>query len=129
LPATYLLVDYLREFLPNATISIHNNENETLPLAYARLAMANQSFTSLSSFGIFPMIGTFGDGYFHKGNHVNPFATHVPDFLSNVHQMEAPALGTGTIRNMLDTTTLNETLQWFVTPYMVELAWRIHLLR
>lgn len=115
--ATYLLVGYLRESWPNATISIHNNENETLPLAYARLAMANQSFTSLSSFGIFPVIGTFGDGYFQKGNHgVNPFATHVSDLLSNVHAMNAPVLGTGRIRNMLDTKTLNETLQWFVTP-------------
>jgi hypothetical protein len=115
--ATYLLVDYLREYLPNATISIHNNENETLPLAYARLAMANQSFTSLSSFGIFPVIGTFGDGYFQKGNRgVNPFATHVPALFSNVHEMNAPVLGTGTIKNMLATTTLNDTLQWFVTP-------------
>ena len=115
--ATYLLVDYLREYLPNATISIHNNVNETLPLAYARLAMANQSFISLSSFGIFPVIGTFGDGYFQKGNRgVNPFATHVPALFSNVHEMDAPVLGTGTIKTMLATTTLNDTLQWFVSP-------------
>jgi hypothetical protein len=115
--ATHLLVDYLQEYFPNATISIHNNESESLPLAYARLAMANQSFTSLSSFGIFPVIGTFGDGYFQKGNRgVNPFATHVPALLSNVHEMHAPVLSMGTIRNMLTTTTLNETLQWFVTP-------------
>ena len=110
--ATFLLVDYLQAMLPNATITIHNNEHETLPLAYARLAMANQSFTSLSSFGIFPIIGTFGHGYFQKGNGgVNPFATHIPQYLPNVHQMEAPVLTTWNIYKM----PLNETLAWFVS--------------
>ena len=57
--------------------------------------MANQSFTTLSSFGIFPVIGTFGDGYFQKGNRgVNPFNTHLPHYFSNLHMMEAPKLGT-----------------------------------
>jgi hypothetical protein len=53
----YALVDYLQAFAPAAKISIHNGPSETLPLAYARLAMANYSITSLSSFGIFPIIG------------------------------------------------------------------------
>jgi hypothetical protein len=51
------LVNYLQSFAPSAKISIHNDLNETIPLAYARLAMANYSITSLSSFGIFPVIG------------------------------------------------------------------------
>lgn len=53
----YALVDYLQAFAKDAKISIHNSVNETLPLAYARLTMANYSITSLSSFGIFPIIG------------------------------------------------------------------------
>jgi hypothetical protein len=53
----YALVDYLQAFAPSAKISVYNDANETLPLAYARLAMANYSITSLSSFGIFPIIG------------------------------------------------------------------------
>ena len=53
----FALVDYLQEFAPGARIRIHNGINETLPLAYARLAMANYSITSLSSFGIFPIVG------------------------------------------------------------------------
>ena len=41
--------------------------------------MGNISITSLSSFGIFPVIGTFGQGYFQRGNRgINPFATHIP---------------------------------------------------
>jgi hypothetical protein len=112
--ATHLMVDYLQNFLPHATISIHNGLNETLPLAFARLAMANQSFTSLSSFGIFPVIGTFGEGYFQKGNRgVNPFAEYIPgqSRFSNIHQMNASVLTTGQMCDM----HLNETLAWFLS--------------
>ena len=114
--ATYALVDYLKGFLlPNTTISIHNNENETLPLAYARLAMAKQSFTSLSSFGIFPIIGTFGDGYFQRGNRgVNPFGKYLPDFFPNVHMMKAPVISTGVMYNKIQNNCLDEILDWFV---------------
>jgi len=89
------LVDYLKPFAPNATISIRNDANETFPLVYSRLVMANYSITSLSSFGIFPVIGTFGQGYFQRGNRgVNPFAKYVPNYLNNVHQMNAEVRGT-----------------------------------
>lgn len=110
--ATYLLVNYLQDFLPKASITIRNDQAETLPLAYARLAMANQSFTSLSSFGIFPIIGTFGEGYFQKGNRgINPFAQYLPEYYPNLHMMDAPVLTTGSIYNM----RLNDTLAWFVS--------------
>ena len=86
----HALVDYLQAFAPKARITIHNGANETLPLAYARMVMANYTITSLSSFGIFPVIGTFGQGYFQKGNRgVNPFAKHVPKCLPNIHEMRA----------------------------------------
>ena len=78
---TYLLVKKLQEFLPSAKISIHNDKNETLPLTYARLIMANQSFTTLSSFGIFPVIGGFGRGYFQRGHRgLNMFANYLPEY-------------------------------------------------
>jgi len=107
----YALVDYLQEFAPNATISIHNGANETLPLAYARLVMANTSITSLSSFGIFPVVGTFGQGYFQKGNRgVNPFATYIPAILPNIHQMTADVNPTGRMRGK----TAEQIIAWFV---------------
>ena len=75
--------------------------------------MANQSFTSLSSFGIFPVLGTFGDGYFQKGNKgINPFAGHTTVLYSNLHEMNAPKLGAGQIMKM----PLKEVLEWFVSP-------------
>ena len=107
----YALVDYLQEFAPKAKISIHNGVNETHPLTYARLVMANYSITSLSSFGIFPIIGVFGQGYFQKGNYgVNPFATHVPNILKNVHQMEANVRGTGQMMGK----SIENLVEWFV---------------
>ena len=112
----YALVDYLQQFAPNAKISIHNGVNETFPLAYARLVMANHSITSLSSFGIFPIIGTFGQGYFQKGNRgVNPFATHIPNILSNIHQMEADVRGTGQMRGK----SIENLIKWFVNDAAV----------
>lgn len=109
----YLLIYYLKGFLREDTIiSIHNGPNETLPLAFARLAMAKQSFTSLSSFGIFPVLASFGQGYFQKGNRgVNPFNTHISKYAGyeNLHMMEAPFMSTWTIFK----TPINETYWWF----------------
>ncbi|KAL3779372.1 hypothetical protein HJC23_005232 [Cyclotella cryptica] len=108
---TYHLVNYLQGFLPTAKISIHNGLNETLPMTYARLAMANQSFTTLSSFGIFPVIGGFGMGYFQKGNWgVNPFARYLPDMCPNLIMMEAPVLTTSSLKGL----DLQSILDWFV---------------
>jgi hypothetical protein len=110
--AVYLLVDYLHSFYPEATINIRNSREETLPLTYARIAMARQSFTTLSSFGIFPVVGTFGEGYFQKGNRgVNPFASFIPRYLPNQHEMRAPVKSSGQIQTM----GLNATLAWFVS--------------
>jgi hypothetical protein len=104
------MVNFLQHAYPNATICIHNGPNETLPLAYARLAMARQSSTSLSSFGIFPIMGTFGDGYFQKGNGgVNPFNSYVPQYFPNLHEMTAPVKLSSEIKRM----GLKATLEWF----------------
>ncbi|KAL7477830.1 hypothetical protein ACHAW6_003622 [Cyclotella cf. meneghiniana] len=109
---TYHLVNYLQGFLPSAKISIHNGLNETLPLTYARLAMADQSFTTLSSFGIFPVIGGFGKGYFQKGNRgVNPFARYLPDIYPDLIMMEAQVLTTSALKGL----DLQSILEWFVT--------------
>jgi hypothetical protein len=109
--AVYLLVDYLQGHYPKATITIRNNEKETLPLTYARIVMAKQAFTSLSSFGIFAVIATYGKGYFQRGNQgVNPFTGDLPQRLPNLTEMTAPVLGALTIRKM----GLNATLAWFV---------------
>jgi tetratricopeptide (TPR) repeat protein len=107
----FALVEYLQDFAPKAKITIHNGSNETLPLAYARLVMANYAITSLSSFGIFPIVGTFGQGFFQKGNRgVNPFATYIPSILDNIHEMEANVRGTGEMKDK----SVEDLVEWFV---------------
>ena len=80
----------------------------------ARLVMANQSFTTLSSFGIFPVIGTFGKGYFQRGNRgVNPFANFLPKYFPNrLVMMTAPVLTMGAMRTM----NLTSILNWLAVP-------------
>ena len=88
-----LLVDYLTNNFPNISVTIRNSANDTLPLTWARLIMANQTIISLSSFGIFPCIGTFGQGYFQRGNSgVKRFNVHIPDILNSAHLMVSPVL-------------------------------------
>jgi hypothetical protein len=107
------LVDYLQGFLPNTTIRIHNDPNEPLAVTYARMVMSKQVFVSYSSFGIFPVIGTFGDGYFQSGKgNVNPWANHVPQALSNVHMMNAPHISSRRIMR----TGFGAALTWLLSP-------------
>ena len=60
------LVDYIRERFPKSRVTIHNGPSETIALAYARMTMSNQTIVGISTFGVFPAIGTFGTGYIRK---------------------------------------------------------------
>jgi hypothetical protein len=63
------LVECLQGLYPKTRISIRNDpDTEPLPVADTRLILAKQAFTSLSSFGIFPVIATHGRRYFQQGN-------------------------------------------------------------
>lgn len=107
------LVAYLNETLPYTRISVHNDPEEPLAVTFARLVMSKQAFVSLSSFGMFPVVGTFGEGYFQRGNGgVNPWAIAVPEVLPNVHMMSAPRMGAGQIMRA----GFPATLKWLLTP-------------
>jgi hypothetical protein len=60
------LVDYLQQRHPHARITIHNGPHETIALAYARMILARQTLAGLSTFGIFPVLATFGTAYLHQ---------------------------------------------------------------
>jgi len=108
-----VLVDYLEKAFPKSTVNVHNGIEDTLPVTYGRLTMAKQTIISYSSFGIFPAMGTFGDGYFQEGNRgVNPFNKHVPEVLPNTHIMTAPRLGTSQVKKA----GIDGVIKWFVTP-------------
>jgi hypothetical protein len=97
--AVFVLVDYLQKAFPNTKITIRNTENDTLPLTYARLTMAAQTIVSMSTFGIFPAIGTFGEGFYQKSGGQNRFAKNVAEILQNFHTMEGPIISSPDIRD------------------------------
>ncbi len=71
--ASTLLEEYLQSVYTKASISVY--ENDALPLQYARIAMAQQSFSSFSDFGMIPIIGTFGKGYFQPSTSTSSTTT------------------------------------------------------
>lgn len=120
--ATYRLVDTLQSSFPSAKIAIHNEVIDTLPLTLARLTMAKQSFTTVSSFGIFPVIGSFGKSYFQQGNrNVNWFVNTLPEiYPDKIHKITAPFISTWDIKKRLTMHGLNATLDWFADE---DFAW------
>jgi hypothetical protein len=57
------LVDYIQERHPTAQIFIRNERTERITLSYLRLIMAQQAVSGVSSFGVMPIVATFGRGY------------------------------------------------------------------
>jgi hypothetical protein len=81
-------------------------------MTYARLIMADQSFTTMSSFGIFPVIGGFGKGYFQQK--LNMFAYHLPAYYpESLFKMDGDFKSSGTIRQM----DLQSILDWLGDGY------------
>jgi hypothetical protein len=68
----YAFVDHLQERFPNAIITIRNDASETIALAYARMVMAQQVVGGMSTFSTFPIISSFGDGYYLRPRIVEP---------------------------------------------------------
>ena len=119
------LVDYLQPRFPNAKISIRNEKQETLTLAYSRLVMANQSFGLIpSTFSIFPVIAAFGQGYLTKPDNRmagsflrNPFTLDVyKDQPVEVDIGKDKLLYNQVLKKMFDEGLNDEILQWFQDP-------------
>jgi hypothetical protein len=88
-----LLVGRFKTDFPEATITIRNDQSETLTLAYVRLAVAEQSIVGLSSFGAFPILANFGTSYFVEGRLlVNKWLNHIPDMMDNLVVIIDPKL-------------------------------------
>jgi hypothetical protein len=57
------LVEYIKVHFPNAVVNVRNDSNETIALTFARMTMANQTIAGISTFGVMPVLSTFGTGY------------------------------------------------------------------
>ena len=97
---TAVLGRYLHTHFPNATISVRNNKNETPATAYSRLVLANQSFSGLSTFSIFPAIASFGTSYIPKGRS-SYFCPAIEKQYDNVKMIDGEVLTSNRIRTLL----------------------------
>jgi hypothetical protein len=66
------LRDYIQERHPHATVSIRNTKEETIALSMARLVLANQSIGGRSTFSVFPIVATYGTGYYLQPEILTP---------------------------------------------------------
>lgn len=92
---------YLQDRFPQSRVSIRNGKGETVALAYARLIMATKgSFAAPdSSFSVFPVLASFGQGY-----HIYP--TKLKDSHTLVNQW---LLASGRLNNDKQVIFMNET--------------------
>jgi hypothetical protein len=101
-PLSQLLMNYLQKFFPSARVSIY--EDDPTSLRFARIAMANQSFSSMSSVGMIPVIGTFGHGYFQasKNSRIQQRIRNIAkyDGFDNIHTMAGKVLSPSEMLNL-----------------------------
>ena len=80
----------LQHSYPNATIFIHpqySRRYDPHHLCTYGMIKASQTITTMRTFGIFPAMASFGDGYFKPSGRQNRFARHVPQVLPNFHEL------------------------------------------
>ena len=119
----YAFQDYLQDNFPKAKVHIRNDRTETIALAYVRMVMAKQVVGSMSTFSIYPIIGTFGTGYYLRPklndpsywaeNNIYP-VTKIWDIRTVIFDEDAKLLGTKT-RDLWDAYGDDVVLQWFRT--------------
>lgn len=65
-------VDHLQKRHPSAKITVRNDRLETITVAYVRMVLANQSVSAMSTFSLFPILGSFGTGYVLRPKNADP---------------------------------------------------------
>ena len=93
------LVHYLTRHFPNATVSVRNGHDETSAMDYARLVLANQSFSGLSTFSIFPSLASFGTSYIPKGR-LTYFCPPIAEQYQNVKMIDGQILTSKAIQKL-----------------------------
>lgn len=112
------LVEYIQERFPAARLRVHNDATETVAVTYSRIIMANQTIVGISSFSVFPAIGSFGTGYLLKPDPHGPNKwTTAPDISSivdNVVIFEEPSIiSVIQVRDLWKASGKEAILDWF----------------
>jgi hypothetical protein len=114
-------VDFIHESHPHSRVTIRNDPNETIGLAYARMIMANETIAGVSTFGVFPVMATFGKGYLRSAVHPirrfpNKWTTNPPldQFVENLKIVEEPDhIMTGEMKKLWKRRGAKAVLAWF----------------
>jgi hypothetical protein len=122
--ASTLLVQYLENYYSeerkgqSSVPAVSLYDSDSLPLQYARIVMAKQTFSSFSLFGMIPIIGTYGSGYyFHSPDHnsmadkIIQRASSCAGFENNIHPWKAKALSAQELMEM----SWDDISRWLIT--------------
>jgi hypothetical protein len=122
------LVEYIKERHPNSRIRVHNGPDETITLAYARMIMANETIAGISTFGVFPVMSSFGKGYLRSPEYptgkgpnmwtLNPRLDELVDNLSLV--VEKERIMVAEIKKLWETEGEKGVVAWFQSETIVE---------
>jgi hypothetical protein len=115
------LVDYIQERHPKSRIRIHNGPEETIALAYARMIMANETIAGISTFGVFPVLSTFGRGYLRspeyptgRGPNMWTLKPRLDTLVNNLHLVvEKDRIMVADIRKLWETGGKQAVVAWF----------------
>jgi hypothetical protein len=105
---TTALSDYLQQRFPHARIAVRNGPREVIALAYTRLVWADQAFSPISSFSVFPTLATTGRGHvrypdFRKSPNQWLLAYPLPENVYDITQNDGEGL------HVVSTTNSSET--------------------
>jgi hypothetical protein len=112
-------VEYIQKRFPNARVRVHNDAKETIAITYSRMIMANQTIVGISSFGVFPAIGTFGTGYLRRPDYHNApnkwvLSPPIDELADNVVLFDEPKrIMAASIKELWETRGKEGVLEWF----------------
>jgi hypothetical protein len=121
----FAFADHLKGRFPAAKVSIRNDYSETIAMAYSRIVMANQTIAAMSTFSVFPMVGSFGTGYYQYPRDADPskwlrhweypLSRMSPDGTGMVLFEESNLLLGSKARDLWDAYGDDAVLKWFRT--------------
>jgi hypothetical protein len=118
------LVKYIEKRHPRAKVSIRNDVTDTIAVTFARMIMANQTISGISTFGVMPAIATFGTGYIRSPEEKtqNRWLEHprIDHFTDNVILFEEPdVILVSDMKKLWESEGEVGVLSWFWNDSMV----------
>ena len=121
----FAFVEHIQRRFPKATVSIRNDKSETIALSYTRMVLARQVIGSMSTFSIFPILSTFGTGYYLRPRMYDPsmWLSHrsypVSNFINRPNSFvlfdDANVMLGSQTKNLWDKHGEDVVLEWFRT--------------